>query len=479
MTKFFGREQELQALKLLTQKESASLAVIRGRRRIGKSRLIKEFGRTFRTIHFSGIPPVTKATAQSQREDFAKQIQRELNIPAPRADDWGDLFWSIAAHTKTGRVIVVIDEISWIGSKDPLFLGKLKNAWDLQFSNNSKLILILCGSVSSWIEENILSNTGFVGRISLSMKLTELPLKDCQKFWTSKQKHISSYEMFKVLSITGGVPKYLEEILPSQSAEKNIQRLCFRPDGILFNEFEHIFHDLFSKRSELYRKIVLCLAEGSSTLEQIYETLNICPTGVCTNYLDDLIQAGFVVRDHTWQLKSGKQSSLSKFRLSDNYLRFYLKVIAPIKAQIEATDLTTRNVASLPGWSSILGLQFENLVLHNLSVLYELLDLQADEILMRGPFFQRKTKRLAGCQVDLLIQTRHRSVYLCEIKYSKDPIRSSVIDEVQEKIRKIRLPRNSSIRPVLIHVNGVCDTVCDSDFFSSIIDFSQLINQFS
>ncbi len=477
MEPFFGRDQELKKLKTLKQKNTASLVVIRGRRRIGKSRLIREFGKVSRMIHFSGLPPTPGMSAQKQRDDFAKQIHRELAIPLPRSDDWGDLFWTVAAHTKTNDIIIVIDEISWIGSKDKTFLGKLKNAWDLFFSHNPKLILILCGSVSSWIEKNILSNTGFVGRISLKMILRELPLKDGAQFWYAQQKHIAAYEIFKVLSITGCIPKYLEEILPGESAESNIQRLCFEPEGILFNEFDNIFHDLFSNKSDLYRKIVQRLAQGSASLHEIYKTLGIKPSGACSDYMDDLIQAGFVTRDYTWSISDNQKSSLSKFRLSDNYIRFYLKMIEPLKDQIDQNDFSLNSLSSLPNWPTLFGLQFENLVLHNLTEVYKALNISPSDISRRGPYFQRNTKKIKGCQIDLLIQTRHQTLYLCEIKFSKHPIGLDVIEEVKTKMQNIQTPRGFSLRPVLIHVNGVSETVESKQFFSHIIDFSLLLGQ--
>ncbi|MCB1081847.1 MAG: ATP-binding protein, partial [Chlamydiia bacterium] len=226
MADFIGRGEELEELNTLLKKRSPSLVVIRGRRRIGKSRLIAEFCKTLPTISFAGIPPTKNTTAQSQREEFSRQMQYELKINKPEADDWGILFRELVAHVQSGPRVVVLDEISWLGSKDPDFLGKLKNAWDMGFSNNHQLILILCGSVSSWIEKNILSSTGFVGRISLSMQLKELPLKECAKFWSCQEDRASAYEVFKVLSVTGGIPRYIEEIIPNETAEQNIARLC-------------------------------------------------------------------------------------------------------------------------------------------------------------------------------------------------------------------------------------------------------------
>lgn len=111
--------------------------------------------------------------------------------------------------------------------KDQTFLGKLKTAWDMHFSKNPHLVMALCGSISSWIEENILSSTGFVGRITMDLVLEELPLHACNAFWHPKEKRIAAFEKFKLLSITGGVPRYLEEISPEFPAEKNIQNLCF------------------------------------------------------------------------------------------------------------------------------------------------------------------------------------------------------------------------------------------------------------
>ena len=180
-TPFIGRETEMERLKGLLSKKSASLIVVRGRRRIGKSRLLAEFGKGMRSLFFSGNPPVRGITAQSQRELFADQLQR-AGIPGVKSDNWGDLFWHLSKHTQEGQMLIVLDEISWMEGKDSLFLGQLKTAWDMHFSKNPQLIIALCGSISSWIKKNILSSTGFVGRITIDFVLEELPLHACNAF---------------------------------------------------------------------------------------------------------------------------------------------------------------------------------------------------------------------------------------------------------------------------------------------------------
>ena len=472
---FIGRETEIHRLKGLLGKKSASLIVVRGRRRIGKSRLLTEFGKEIKSFFFSGNPPVRGITAQSQREIFSNQLHI-AGVPSIKPDNWGSLFWHLSKHTQEGRILIVFDEISWMGGKDPNFLGELKTAWDMHFSKNPNLIIALCGSISSWIEKNILSSTGFLGRITIDLVLEELPLKSCNAFWHPKETRISAFEKFKFLSIVGGVPLYLEQIRANLPVEQNIRDLCFTKGGLLVREFDEIFSDLFSSSKGIHKEIVTCLSSGPKDLARICKELEKSQGGLYSQYLNELVKAGFVKRDFIWDLKSGKQSKLSRYRLSDNYLRFYLKYIAPNRAKIEKGNVPASMLNNLPGWEGIMGLQFENLVVHNFKTLWKMLNISEEEVVMDGPFFQSPTTKQLGCQIDYLIQTRFHSLYLCEIKFSKDLIGKKIIEEIEEKIKRLKLPKRFSIRPTLVHVNGVEDAVLDEDYFDKIIDFSKLLN---
>ena len=471
--KFIGRTKELESLELLLKKKSASLVVIRGRRRVGKSRLIKEFVLSKTSWIFSGLPPVPGITKQRQLDDFSAQLSKSFGTPKMHASDWVEHFTFLGNLSKDKKIVIVLDEISWMGSKDPDFLGKLKTAWDLHFSENPNLIMIICGSVSSWIEENILQTTGFVGRISLDLVLEELSINESSEFWGAKRNKVSAYEKFKLLSVTGGIPKYLEEIIPSHSSEDNIQRLCFQADGILFREFDQIFSDLFSKKAETYGSIVKALDHSSLSLEEISKNLRIGKSGYLSRCLDDLALAGFIQEDCTWNLSTKEESRLKKFRLKDNYLRFYLRYIEPNKDRISKNLFESKSFMHLPGWESVMGLQFENLVMNNLKKLCEILRIDISDILNAGPFFQRKTQRMKGCQIDLLIQTKHNTLYVCEIKFSSSEVKGSVIEKMEKKIESLSIPKGFSIRPVLIHVNGVSQIIKESETFNDIVDFSQ------
>ncbi|EKE08842.1 MAG: ATPase family protein [uncultured bacterium] len=472
---FIGRKRELQELSRFLKKRSASLIVVQGRRRIGKSRLIREFSKNMQTLTFSGIPPTEKTTSKDQLFEFGWQLGKALGTSPFKEDDWNDLFLRLAHHTREGRVIIVLDEISWMGSKDHNFLGKLKNAWDLHFKNNPELILIICGSASAWIEKNILSNAGFLGRISFTLTLEELPLNECQQFWAARNSHLSTYEKFKILSVTGGVPLYLEEIDFQKPAEENIKDLCFKKGGLLVREFEQIFSDLFSRRSNQYKSIVQCLADGPLEYRDISKKLGVSTSGLLSEYLFDLTKSGFVSRDYTWHLNSGKPSPVSHYRLKDNYLRFYLKYIDPNLSEIEKNSYIIKSMSSLPGWSTILGFQFENLVLNNREFIQKKLNLRPENIVSENPFFQHATKRQPGCQIDYLIQTRFNTLFACEIKFSRQEIKAEIIQEMERKLDNLTKPRGFSCFPTLIHVNGVHDSVIDSNYFSEIIDFCQIM----
>ena len=455
MRPFIGRHLELEKLNSLSQKATASLVVIRGRRRIGKSRLIEEYAKDKKTFKFIGLPPTENP--KDQKDEFAWQLENQIKKPVIKKEDWNDLFLELSKHTKTGRVVVIFDEISWMG--DDLFLGKLKTAWDEWFSKNPRLTFILCGSVSSWIDENILSSTGFVGRISLVLTLRELSLRESSVFLGN----MSVYEKFKILSVTGGIPRYLEEVDPGKSADKNIMDLCYNPSGLLYYEFEQIFSDLFSPKNKTYRMLLESIVDGSLSPQEIFERLDLNKAGYFSDCLSDLEVAGFIERDYTWHLRSGRRSKLSHYRLIDNYARFYLKYIFPYKDQIKKGGLPSIN------WEAIMGLQFENLVLNNRNLLIERLGIK--EIIYENPYFQKASDRRIGCQIDYLVQTRFNILYLFEVKFSRRPIGVEIIESIEQKIKALALPM--SIKPILVHVNGVTEDLEDRRYFANIISFGE------
>lgn len=474
---FVGRKKELEHLNALLKRKTASLVVIKGRRRIGKSRLIAEFARESKNFFcFTGIAPTKGVTAIQQKEEFARQVKSQFGLPAIKTEDWGDLFTTLASLVKDKETTILFDEISWMAHKDPTFLGKLKIAWDTLFSQNPKLILILCGSVSSWIEKNIISSTGFLGRVTLQMNLPELSLKESIELLNKIGFHGSIMENLMILAITGGIPRYIELIQPNKSAENNIKRLCFEPDGILVNEFNHIFNDLFGKAANIYEKIILSLVKGPLEYKEVSEAINYSTGGPLSEYLDNLIMCGFISRDFSWSIQAGTESKLSKYRLADNYLRFYLKYIKPNLNKIKNNQFKDVALSSFPGWESIMGFQFESIILNNRKLIWEKLGLSPEEIVSDNPYFQRRTKNHKGCQIDYLIQTKYNTLFACEVKFLRKEVSVSIVEVMKNKLQNMVLPKRFSCFPVLIEVNGVSPELEETEYFANIIDFNDVIN---
>lgn len=472
---FVGRQAELDRLQLLLKRKLASIVVIKGRRRIGKSRLVEEFAKQLPFYRFSGLAPEARTSAQDQRDEFMRQYATQTGFPFVKLDDWHQVFMLLAERFKAGRVVIFFDELSWMGSKDQQFLAKLKNVWDMYFKQNPQLILVLCSSISQWIEKNVVSSTSYFGRISTILSLHELPLNDCNQLLTRVGFKGTSHEKLALLAITGGVPWYIENIQPNLSAIENIRQLCFMQDGLLVDEFQRIFHDLFSDRSTVYQDIVTCLVDGAKTYSDIAECLNYPKSGTLSNYLKDLVQSGFISKDTNWSLKSGKALSTVHYRLSDNYLNFYLKYIGPSRDKINKQHFVDFALSTLIGWDSIMGLQFENLVLNNRRMIQAALHIRPEDIIVDDPFYQTKTRQRQGCQIDYLIQTKHKVLYAIEVKFSRNTIGIEVVTAIQEKIRRLQLPRGYVCHPVLLHASRISEAILEADYFFDTIDFANLL----
>jgi len=134
-----------------------------------------------------------------------------------------------------------------------------------------------------------------------------------------------------------------------------------------------------------------------------------------------------------------------------------------------------KSLGSLPEWNSHMGLQFENLVLNNRTLILQALDINLEDIVLENPFYQHKTSRTNGCQIDYMIQTRFNVLYVCEVKFSKNILGMSVVADVQTKLKSLNYPKGYSIRPVLIHVNELSEELKESSFFTNIIDFTKFL----
>ena len=476
---FVGRERDLRDLEALWGRDHGVLVTCRGRRRIGKSTLIEEFAaRTAdRFVCIEGLPPRKGMTDAAQRRWFCEKVAEYAGKEPVCAATWSLAFAQLDELLSSGvgrKTVVLLDEISWLGGYNPDFPGYLKEAWDRKFRKHPGLVFILCGSVSAWIAENILDSTGFVGRDSLDIELKELPPFQCQQLLGPAAERMSVREKIDLLSVTGGVPKYLEDVRPELSVDENVRRMCFMPRGILFREFDETFNGVFGRKAKVRGRILRMLMSGPKSAAELAKLDGKAPNGSYARALKDLRMAGYVAGDGGLNPLTGEPLREERFRISDNYTRFYLHYIEPRRRMVRDDLFEFSSLEQLKGLESMFGLQFENLVLNNLQILFPMLGLEASLVLSAAPYCQRAASGREGCQIDLMIQTQ-RMLMAVEIKRRRE-IGHGIIDEFDAKVKKLKFGDRLSLRTALIYDGRLSPSVAADRYFDFIIPASRFFS---
>ena len=474
--KFFGREAQLDDMLALWGKRVGSLCTCRGRRRIGKSTLVERFAQMSqaRFIKIEGVRPRPGYTDEDERAAFAEQLTAQTDAESTPPSNWLNAFIRLNREIRDDeRTVVLIDEISWLGHFEKTFADIVKIAWDNYWKKHDRLVVVLCGSVSGWIRENIIDNGAFFGRRSLDMVVRELPLAECAKFWGDAANRTDIREIIDVLSVTGGVPRYLEEVDPGLSAAENIRRMAFRGNGLLRTDFDEMFTDVVTRQPRLSSKALRALAGPPMGVSELADALGMERGGKLSAALVELEEAGLVGLDAGKNPETGAPVRDRRYRLKDNYARFYLRHIEPVKEAIDAGSYAFTSLDALDGWESVMGYAFENLVVNNWPELVRPLHLGRALIESAAPWRRAKAKGRPGVQADLLIQTR-RALCVVEVKRQRE-IGREVIDEVAEKVRRIPRREGTSVKTALVYEGHLAPIVEADGYFDAIVPFRQLL----
>ena len=476
---FFGRKEILSRMSELWGKRSASLVTCRGRRRIGKSTLIEKFAldSKARFIKIEGLRPDKDTDDRSEREAFAVQLAAQSSAETSCPENWLQAFIRLDKEiANSQKTVVLLDEVSWMAFDCPTFSAMLKVAWDNYLKKHDRLVFVVCGSVSTWIKEHMVDDGAFFGRRSLDVIVPELPLCDCVKFWGKRAGRLATKDIIDVLSVTGGVPRYLEEINPSLSAAENIRAMCFVPKAPLRVDFDEMFGDVITRQPRLAEKVLRSLVDGPLTLTEIADALGIGKGGDISKSLEQLCESGMVADDGGRNPETGSEIRAVRYRLSDNYVRFYLKYIEPEKRTIDQGSYSFTGLEQFRNWSTVMGLQFENLVLANYRALLPHLHLDRTVIKSAAPYCKRGSKKTGrtGFQIDLLLQTEMAMV-LVEVK-RKTEVGREVIEEVREKMRRLKRPSETSLRLVLVYEGRLDRTIEADGFFDAVVNVRDLLD---
>ncbi len=464
---FVGRVKEKQQLIDTYKSSKSALVIIYGRRRIGKSILIHEFTQDKPALCFEALE---SAQTQEQIDHFTTQLKLQLTSPLfanLSFNRWEDAFNFITEYCKTQeqKLIISFDEFQWMAAGRTKLVTLIKFYWDNYWKQHNTM-LILCGSIASYMVNRVIKSKALYGRSSLEIKLDELSSYESYQLLKKKR---SWEETLQYLLILGGIPKYLEEINTNKSLPQNINDLFFKRNSIFRNELDKIFYAQF-KAPQKYRKIVSLLSSGPMTLDAIATKLKASSGGSLKSYLDHLQLAGFIRAISPFGKKPN--SKYKAYKLSDPYLIFYFKFIEPNLSSIE--DNTSRNLFNLlveKHWQSWLGIRFESFCATSNEYLATVMGFN-DTVISAAPYFEKasgKSGNSQGFQIDLLYERADKTITLCEVKYHKQPLDATIIAEVERKCQKFKVPRGYTLEKAIISLYGVDQKTRDSGYFHHIV----------
>ena len=472
-TSFIGRESELKALREFVDNPTRSyITAIYGRRRIGKTRLVKEAYPKSMIIGFEGLEGAGSA---EQRKHFLKTLyfysgKKEHSMVA--SSNWTDLLILLADYVASIKrpIVVFFDEFQWMAAGRAELVSKLKYVWDNFFSQTAGVHLILCGSISSFLVKKVIRSKALYGRVDKIIQLGPLNFSEVRHGFFENRSVFESLEYYLIM---GGVPKYLEMFDRRRSVALNLSDLCFQPNAYFIGEFERLFISHFGKVIQ-YREIVeLLSARKFATRDEIAKHLKTKSGGRISELLENMSLAGFV--ESYGPVHNPGSTRMRRFRIADPYLRFYFNFIRPLENRIVQSNKGVALNHALPDrrYRIFLGLAFENYCYKNAALLASKIGfgIVAYDY---GPWFS-KNDLAKGAQIDLLFRRADNVITLCEVKHKKN-VGVEVIGEVEKKVDALMRQTDQTVEKVLVSAYPPSEKVLNEGYFTKILSAEDLVS---
>lgn len=438
-----AREEEVRILENLYHSGKPEFLALYGRRRVGKTYLIRKFFENKEAVFFNATGSKNGKMAE-QITHFTDQISHVFydGVSLQPQQTWDKTFrlltTIIQKQTSDKPIILFLDEIPWLATRNSRLLQALDYYWNQHWSNDKRVKLIICGSSAAWIIHKIINNRGGLhNRITQKIGLEPLTLAQTKIFLERMGVHLNHRQIAQLYMVMGGIPYYLSHIERGLSAAQVIERLAFAKKSFLLGEFDNLFASLFDD-SESYIKIVRTLSDspngmGERTLLEKLGPHYVGGTG--HKKLRDLEETGFIMSfKPLFHKKKG-----TYYRLIDEYTLFYLRWLEPIKHALQRESMDHGNwqaIQHTPEWHSWLGYAFETLCHKHISIIKSALHLKTLAFPGSWRYVPKKGSLQRGAQIDLLFDRQDDSITLCEVKYSDEPfvLTKEYVEALKRKI---------------------------------------------
>lgn len=476
-----AREEEVRILKKLHASDKAEFLALYGRRRVGKTYLIRNFFENKKDVVFFNVTGSKNGSMFEQLAHFTDQISKVFydGVNLQPQKNWDETFKSLTVilekQPKDKKIILFFDELPWMATKRSRLLEALDYYWNQFWSNDKRIKLILCGSSASWIINKIINNKGGLhNRVTRQIHLEPFNLTQTKLFLDTIGIKLNHRQVLLLFMVMGGVPYYLSQVEKGLSAAQVIERLAFSKKSFLLNEFDNLFSSLFED-SDIYVKIIRLLAKhpygiGERTLLEKIGKHAIGGTG--SKKLEELEQTGFIMSfKPLFHKKKGFY-----YRLTDEYTLFYLKWIEPIKGSLQKESLDYNNWQAMQNtseWCSWLGYAFETVCYKHIAKIKKSLGLTVMSFASSWRYVPKKGSKNKGAQIDLLFDREDDSITICEIKYNDKPfvITKDYAEILQRKMRVLKEQTRTKkhLFMALITTNGLKRNSYADDLVSGVI----------
>lgn len=420
--KVIGRNDEKKILGKLYRSKSAEFLAIYGRRRVGKTYLVRNFFKN-KGVFFEitgAFNVKTKEQLENFHSEFSALFDQEKYKMSPK--NWREAFSrlkeSIEKIESNQKIILFFDELPWLDSVRSGFMAALDYAWNRHFSDMPNVLLVVSGSAASWMISNVINNTGgLYGRLSAHLRLLPFTLIEAEEYLKSREIDLTRKQICEIYMVTGGVPKYLSYLEAGLSAAQNIHYLCFTPQSPLLTEFHKLYYSLFHD-AESHLQVMKALAKkrrGMSRLE-LLKSAKLSNSGRTSLVLRELEESGFIAS----LPELGKKSRESNYYLNDEYTLFYLRWIEPEKGAllngVEKEYWIKKQSSST--WRSWAGFAFEGLCLKHITSIKKALHIGG--VSTATSYWKSDFKGKKEVEVDLVIDRADQCINLCEIKFCSE-----------------------------------------------------------
>lgn len=469
--KLIGRKYEIENLKRAHNSHNSELIALYGRRRVGKTFLVRE---VFKKQFVFEVTGLYNGIMSDQLTNFSRALSKQQRknktaIPATWFDAFAQLEKRLEKLKSGKKKVVFIDEFPWLATARSKFLMAFENFWNSYCTKRNDLIVVICGSAASFmIQKIILNKGGLHNRITRQIRLLPFNLRESELFLKSRGINYTPYDIVKIYMMIGGVPHYLEQFQKGRSVAQNIDDLCFSKEGALHNEFEKLFVSLFQD-SEKHLAIIKTLAQSQNGLirKELLQKSQLNSGGDSTLKLRELIESGFISEYKYF----GNKRQLTLFRLSDEYSKFYLKFIQNNRDSGAGTWQRLQAKQNYKIWT---GFAFETLCLKHINQIKSALGV-ASVFTRNSSWFNTEA------QIDLLIDRDDNIINVCEIKFYNDPF---VIDKnyylnLKNKLTAFKEASrtNKNIFLIMITSYGIKENKYSRELVQNSIQLTDLFNE--